>query len=356
VTAAAASDDQIVDEPGDVISRLSKARDKLVQPVKLKIAEARPVVSTDDPPRLTGELVIDGPQGDRLAGGRTVTARPREEPLLVDEVSGASIELDSFDLFATASIGISSESSRRTETDISKQISRLVGSERGHRLRPTSALIEVDDFVVIDLSSRYAPYRDGKVFGEERSMLSESVNRAHSGPVEIVADLRIAGANGSMRRRRVTNTPLETDTGQSDVRIDDQENGHRLVIGPLGDEPTWIQVTATMTDRFGLQATTHASTHNFRVAEAQGWVERAANVALARLRQRLDDLERDAHSAPTQEVLASAAMLQALVDNLEALDGPEAVPAGQVAGAVLLAFRVAELLPAAGPTGDLSFS
>jgi hypothetical protein len=269
----------------------------------------------------------------------------------MDDASGQAYELDSFDLFTKASIASTDNAPRRTETDISGVISQMAGLDRAGSLPSTVASIEVDDVVAVDLKSHYAPYRDGEVFGEERSMLSDSINRATAGLADLQIDLRTIGPDGNARRGRFTKAAPNVGPGLPEVRIDEQGNGHRLVIGPLGGDPLTLQVDATSTDRFGLRSTTRASIQNFRVYDARAWIERASNISLAQLTERRDTLERSARLAPSDASIAGSSMLRTLTDVLEGLDRRDPAPAAQVAGAVRLAHRVEELLSAENTTG-----
>ena len=229
--------------------------------------------------------------------------------------------------------------------DITGTIARLAGVERlGSRLRPSQATIEVDDFVVVDLITRYAPYRSGEVAGEERSLLSETMTRTHAGAVDVRANVRLTRADGSVRQARISAAPSDA-AGAADIRVEAQANGQRLVIGPLAEDPTLVSVDATVSDRFGLRTTTRASAQNFRVANAVAWVEETVGISLPQLTQRRFELERAAHESPSQDLLASAAMLGALVETLESMGAQQAAPAASVAGAVRLSLRLAELLP-----------
>ena len=158
------------------------------------------------------------------------------------------------------------------------------------------ATIEVDDFVIVDVASRYAPFRGSEVAGEERSLLSEAMTRAHSGSAtELRADVRLTRADGSVRRQQVGSGP-----GGGDVHVEVQADRQRLTIGPLGQEPTSVTLDATVSDGFGLQAKTRASVQNFRVVDARAWVEQSLGIALPQLRQRKDELERSTRTAPTR--------------------------------------------------------
>ncbi len=346
VTAAAApSDGGTVIDPEVVVAELIKTGDARKRPAGLEVTEARSVVTIGDTPRHSAEVVVGGP----LVGGgfahHTLTVNPRETPLLIDDASGETIEMESFDVFAYASLPEPGGGSRQMEADITASIARLAGIRPSYKaLRRTSAAIEMDDFVIVDLAARYAPYRDGVVFGEERSKLAEAVNRAESGPVDIRADVRFVGERDGVRRRRIANAQAGTISDAPEVHLDEQGNGYRLTVGPLG-EPTSVRVEATLVDRFGLAADTRVSAHNYRVFDARAWVERAAAISLSQIEARHNGIETAARMAPTADLVSSAAMLRALIDTLASLDGPDAVPASRVAGALRLAVRVAELLP-----------
>jgi hypothetical protein len=109
-----------------------------------------------------------------------------------------------------------------------------------------------------------------------------------------------------------------------------------------------VRVDASLQDRFGLRAETSATVENFRIVEPRPWVERVAGITLAELRRRRDRIDGASRTTPDPESLAAAGMIRCLLDVVEALDGQAAAPAGRVAGAVRLATRVAELMPAVG--------
>jgi hypothetical protein len=292
-------------------------------------------------------VALERRRGNGETTARVVSIAPREEPLLLDEATGETITLDSFDLFAAASPRLAGQSVRRSDVDVSSAIAALAGLERlGVRLRPALATLEVHDSVVVDLVTRYAPYRDGEVAGEERSVLSEAMTRAHREPLDIRADLRLSGADGRVRHRRVARSSADDPDHVSDVRVENGQGGQHLVVGPLGDEPVTVQAEVTVHDQFGLHSRTRATIANFRVMDARAWVERTTALSLDHMRRRRDELELRDRRAPTKDSQTSAAMMGALVEALESLHTPEGAHATRVAGVVRLALRAAELLPA----------
>jgi hypothetical protein len=166
VTAAdAPSGDPDIAEPGDVITRMSTAPERRARPVTLRTAQVRPVASAGEASSLSVELEIEQPRDDGQAESRMITVRPREEPLLVDEASGETIELGSFDLFASASIVTTEHVPQRVETDITESIARLAGLDPDHRLRASMASMSAWRWVTASLCGRRSRTRLNKLAG-----------------------------------------------------------------------------------------------------------------------------------------------------------------------------------------------
>jgi len=315
----------------------------------IQVVEARPIVSSSEKPTLAAEVAIE----HRLASGRparrTLTIRPRDQPVVVIEAGDGrrSIELESFDLFASASVAEATDPGNRMRIDISAAIGRLAGVERlGRELRSVPTMIEVDDFVRVEVSARYAPYRNGSVQGEERSLLSQSITSAIGGPFDVRCDVRLVAADGIVRRLYApTDQPAAPAGDPPALTITPEKAGHRIVIGPLGAEPTTVRLDATVQDSFGLQAPASAWVDNYRVVEPRRWLEEAAEISLDELRRRRERLDRASLMVPDADSLAAAAMIRCLVETIEALDDGVAVPACRIAGTIRLATRVAELMP-----------
>jgi hypothetical protein len=347
---AQSSDVVVVDDDLEVVTAAPSVRRR--GPEVLRIVEARPLVAPGDDAGLAAEVVIEHRPEAGAPVRRTLTVRPREQPVLLadDGGAGVAVELESFDLFATASTSAEVGPGTRLRADVSAAVSRLAGLDRlGRRLRVVPATIEVDDFVTIDLAGRYAPFRDGEVQGEERSLLSESVTKAISAPLEVRCDVRLTDAEGNVRRLATPNGGTSPRAGDlPGVQATPRGTGQRLVVGPLGAKPTTVRVEASLQDRFGLRADTSATVENFRIVEPRPWLEQVAGISLTELRSRRERIERASRTAPDPDSQAAAGLIRCLLDVVEALDGQTAAPARRVAGAARLAKRVAELMPAVG--------
>jgi hypothetical protein len=351
--AEAADDDRIVIDDGGVASRRddrqASVRPQRPKPAAVAVEDARAIVSRGPTPRIGAELIVATRDGDRAHGRRVVAVRPREPVLIVDEATGNATELESFDLFAATARAPATGAPSRVEADIAGSIAELAGiGQIGRRLVGSRARIEVDAIVALDLSARYAPFRDGQAQGEEESRLSATLNDANTGAVEYRCDVRYADATRTFRRSRVSTRESAagaTEPGRADVSLSGLEDGQRLVIGPLGETPTVVYVSGTATDEFGLTAPFSAIVPNYRVIEARAWVERATGTSLSVLRARRDEAERLKRIGPTPDAVMTSGLLGCLVDVLEALEGPDPAPATRVAGAVRLADRVRDLAP-----------
>jgi hypothetical protein len=349
--ADAAGDGAVVSPDGEFQEVAAVPSVRRSRPEAMRVVEARPVISPGDAPRLVAEVVIEARPEAGEPVRRALTVRPREQPVLVvDDEPGLAVELESFDLFARASVGDATGPGTRVRTDISAAIGRLAGLDRlGRRLRPLPATVELDDFLTVDVNARYAPFRDGAVAGEERSLLSESVTKAVSRPLDVRCDVRLTDLDGTIRWLATPDGgPLPPASGRPGMKTSPHGTGRRLVIGPLAGEPRTVRVEAFVEDHFGLRARTSASVDNYRVVEPRPWVEKVAGISLAELRRRRERIERLSRTAPDPDAQAAAGMIRCLVDVVEALEGPTAVPARRVAGAVRLATRIAELMPTVG--------
>jgi hypothetical protein len=246
--------------------------------------------------------------------------------------------LESFTLFAAGSLAARQSAAARVRADIGETILRLAGLyELGSEIPRRMDEVEVDEFVTIDLRSRYAPYRDGKVQGEERSAIADALAKADTGPVEFGGEVKFIGAVPWPRRLRLADSP-SGDRGP--VQIEPRGDGYQLVIGPLGEVPVIVEVNAVAEDRFGLRSPVTVLASNVRITEAQAWTEWATGTSLADLRRQLERLEADARSAPTNSVRAAAAMLRALVEAMAALG--HTAPAATAAGVMRLHAEVAQ--------------
>jgi hypothetical protein len=336
--ADAQSGDDIVTAPDLEVMGRSSARGRRGR--RLEVRSARPVLETAEARGLAVEVEV-APLGDASDARHTVTVRPRETPLVVDDETGVSTQLESFDLFATASIQTSPGPSARTQADIRDSILRLAGLyELGRGLPKQDAVIEVDDAVTIGLDSRYAPFRDGKVQGEERSMVAEVLSKAETGSVEFRCEVNIFGTDAKPRRFRVATDGIADRQDQRLARLEQDERRPRVVIGPLGSTPAVVRVEAVAEDRYGLRSPVSVLTANYRVIDARRWLEGATGLSLDTLHRQLHRLEADAAATPSDANLSAAAMLRALVDVLNGLDHTPAAPAAAVAGALRLADHV----------------
>jgi hypothetical protein len=272
-----------------------------------------------------------------------MTVRPGEIPWLFDEDTESWTELESFDLFATAAVsrvGVT----RRTQADIADAIGRLAGLEHlGQRLQAPAATIELDDALMVTVATRYAPYRDGEVMGEERSLVSESLSKFDTGPVTARCDVWLTDSSGRARRVRIGD-PDEPAVDGAGVTVETVEGGQRLVVGAIGAGPMLVRVEGHVQDSFDRRANVFALAANFRVLDARRWVDGASGVPLEFLQARLAQAAGAARLSPTPGGVAATGMWRSISDLLLSLNSDEPVPATRVAGAVRLARRVDELL------------
>jgi hypothetical protein len=343
-------DEQVVDGRNVIVS-VARGRRDGEQPRPIRLTEATPKVSLGPSPSIAVDVRAEAVSADGRGEDRGhLTVRPRETAWILDEPTGRWTELESFDLFGLASVerapGLQGDPGGRAQADITAAIGRLAGLERlGHRLRAPHATVELDDTVTVGFRSYYAPYRDGEVMGEERSLLSDRLNDVDTGPVSARADVWITGADGRTLRRRVGHA-REPDGGNgAALELAADGHGHRLVIGHLGDGPVVVRLEGSLEDLFGLRSDVSAVAANFRVVDPRPWVEAASGVSLDSLRRRLVAVDGSARLGPTAARSAAAGLLRTLVEVLTGLDAESPVAAPRVAGAVRLARRVQELLP-----------
>jgi hypothetical protein len=354
--ADADSGDRVIDDRvvgRDVILPVVRDRVDAARTRRVRLVEATPKVSLGRSPSIAVDVRAESVAGDGSAEDRgLITVRPREAPWVLDEAIGRWTQLESFDFFAVASVERplpgrdDPEPARRVQADISAAIGRLAGLERlGHRLRGPSATVEIDDTVTVNLRGRYAPYRDGEVMGEERSLLSERLNEIDTGEVTTQADVWITEAGGRTRRLRIGHGDEPDGQGAASLALDPSANGQRLVVGGLPEGLAVVRLEGSLEDRFGLRSDVSALAANFRVVGARPWVEATCGVSLDALRGRLSRVDRSVRLAPTAEWITIAGMLRALVEALVVLDAESVVSATRVAGAVRLTRRVQELIP-----------
>jgi hypothetical protein len=334
-------DDVIVIDPGDVVTAREMQRPVRRPRPRVDLVDVRPIVTGGENPTLAVEITADVTRDSRRSPARSVvTIRPRETGLITDPATGQTIELESFDLFATSSVEPPSGVATNRLLDISASIERLAALEGlGHHLPSRVATVEVDDVVTIDLTTRYVPFRENQTQGEERSLLSDRLNEAVTDPVDVGCDVRLTAIDGTMRRERVGGGSASKGRVVP-ARLETHRGRHRLVVGAFGGEPTVVFVDWTAQDRFGLRTQATSLVANYRVVDARSWVERTTGTSLADLRRRFDGLQRAARMTPTDDAVAAMGMLRALVEALESLDHETESPATRVAGAVRLALEL----------------
>lgn len=344
-------DDRVVGGRAVIVS-VARDRGDSARTRPIRLVEATPKVSLGRSPSVAvdvrAEIVAADGNADDLG---FITVRPRETPWVLDQATDRWTQLESFDLFGVASVERAPmqgdpQWAKRVEADISAVIGRLAGLERlGHRLRAPRATVEVDDTVTVSLRGRYAPYRDGEVMGEERSLLSDRINEVDTGPVSTQAAVWVTEADGRTRRFQIGHGVELDGQNAAVLALDTGDDGQRLVVGGLGDGLVVVRLEGSLEDRFGLRSDVSALAANFRVVGARPWVEAACGVSLDMLRGRLAQVDRSVRLGPTAAGIVAAGMLRTLVQALAVLDEESAIPATRVAGAVRLARRVQELVP-----------
>lgn len=354
--ADAQNDDPVIDDRvvvgRDVILSVARVRDGAARTRPVRLLEAIPRVSLGPSPSIAVDVLAEtvAADGTRRESG-PITVRPRETPRFLDESTGRWAQLESFALFGMTSIEDAPNQgdpkrTKRGQADVSAAIARLAGLERlGHRLHAPKATLEIDDTVTIGLRSRYAPYRDEEVMGEERSLLSDRLNEIDTGPVTTRGDVWITDSGGRTRRFRIGHGDEPDGHDSAAVALDAVEDGQRLAVEGLGDGPAVVRLEGSLEDRFGLRSDVSALASNFRVVGARPWVEAACGVSLDALHERLAGVNEAVRLSPTAAGIAAVGMLRTLVQALGGLDAESAVQATRVAGAVRLARRVQELVP-----------
>lgn len=181
-------------------------------------------------------------------------------------------------------------------------------------------------------------------------MLSEGLTAEMPGPLGLRSKALITSVDGTIRT-------LVTDDGGASggtvrdaprIRTTPRGIGHRVVIGPFGDEPVTVRLDATVDDGAGLEASTGVSVENYRVVEPGSWLEKAAGLSLDELWLRSRRLEHEAIMIPAPATVAAEGMVRCLLEAVEALDTARAAPARQVAGAVRLASSIDEIIAPLG--------
>ena len=357
-TAADAQGDGRVIDDGDVndrgvLRRMARDGGRAAPARPIRLIEATPKVSLGPSASIAVDVRAETVTADGRGEDRgTITVRPGETPWVLDPATARWTQLESFDLFGLASVdGMAMQGNgprgRRVQADITGEIGRLAGLDRlGRRLRAPRATVEIDDTVIIRIESRYAPYRDGEVMGEERSLLSDRLNEVDTGPVSARADVWISDVGGLTQRIRIGERDEPDAQGKAVVALEEGDEGYRLVVGNLDDGIAIVRLEGSLEDRFGRRASVSALAANFRVVGARSWVEAAGGVSLDALRNRYSRASLSARLGPTAAGLSAAGMLRALVDALAELDAEPTTWATRVAGAVRLARRVDELHPA----------
>ncbi|MDN5851432.1 MAG: hypothetical protein L0K86_01050 [Actinomycetia bacterium] len=305
----------------------------------------RAVISDDERPSLSAEVVVELPSESNEPRQHTVTVHPRQEATVLLDGTDATttVNIDSFDLFATAEVEPARSPSTRLVADIVPAIVRLSGLERlGYRALPLETAIEVDDYLHVNLGTRYAPFRNGATAGEERTTLSEVLSESTDGQTTLEGEMWIVNADGTQQRTQLSsNATTVTDAA---ARFEERDRGYHLVLGPFGNQPTSLHLQARLKDAYGLTSHVSARTDNYRIIQAQSWLEQVWGVRLEDLTRWYELVAMDSHRAPNATARATEAMLEQLLEIVRGLDEASAIPAGRVAGALRFAHRTTELI------------
>jgi hypothetical protein len=192
--------------------------------------------------------------------------------------------------------------------------------------------------MTVALDPRYAPYRDGKVQGEERSLVADVLSKADTGAVEFRGTVTMLAGSETRKFQLASDGSRESKSPQPG-RIDRKKGQLHLSIGPLGSEPAVARIEGTVEDRFGLTSPISVLAANYRVMDPLRWIEGTTGLSVDRLSRKLHRLE-DGGAPPTDARLATIGMLRALVDVLQRLEREPSAAAASVAGALRLAEAV----------------
>ena len=358
-SAASARDDQVLDpvdesvvvpvlDPIDAPPRTRSPGPAQDSP-RLTMVEVRTLVDGEARGELAAEVtvVVDPDDGaDTEPVRHRITVGPRHNPAIpLPQDPTRMMELESFDLYGHAWVAPDAEvRSVVRELDVVPALSQAAGLYRlGYRLAGPAATVEVDNRITVSVDTRYAPFRDGQVFGEEWSMLSKTVTGEVDRPVGVSCQARIVGGNGDIRR-------VASDEGRANGDSTSAVSGyvdgrrHTMVFDGLGDEPVLLDATFTVVDGFGLSTTTAVTATNYRVVDAGRWVERALAVEAKTTMARRRQAERALDERPSDEALRSVQLLEIAGDALAMLHDNPAISGRQVAGALRLLIRIDELL------------
>ena len=320
----------------------------------IRLIEATPKVSLGPSASIAVDVRAETVTPDGRGEDRgSITVRPGETPWVLDPATARWTQLESFDLFGLASVdGTPMQGDgprgRRVQADITGEIGRLAGLDRlGRRLRAPRATVEVDDTVTIRIESRYAPYRDGEVMGEERSLLSDRLNEVDT-RARVGSSRRLdlgrgrADAADPSRRARRTGCPGQGGGGARRRRRRAPAGG--------GQPGRWHRHRASGGLARGSVRAASERLGSHRQLP-RGWCTVVGGgclwgVARRAPRALLGDQPVGATGPDGRRALRTPACFRALVDASAELDAEPATWATRVAGAVRLARRVDELHPA----------
>ena len=300
------------------------------------------LVDVRSAPREQFSVVVVHDAGD----GRRVEAiaRPRHEALM--DLGDRQISLGSFDLFARARPTRQRDADTTTSSvrrDVSAAIAELGDVVLANRLRPMIADLEVDDVVRFEVIARCAPYRNGAVFGEERSPLSDILT-AGLNESEIDLTLRVGSPAGSARTEITGGEGMAgVATLEAPIRRSPRGITRGVRLGPFGSEPVSVAVDGTVAGPSGLTSEFRAHVCNYRVVSPQAWIEQSMTTSTAEWVERADRFAAEARRHPSDDRLSKAGVAGVVVETFARLDAASSWNALQVAGAASVIAR-AELL------------
>ena len=359
-TAASAPDDPVLEEgrvaggnPGNggITGGADDTEHGLLP--KVTMVDVSPIVDGERG-RISADVVVDvephGAGGSARPVRHAITVGPRANPVIALDPADPTrvVEVESFDLVASARVPPGPDSAARTierQADVLPALSQAAGLGRlGYRLAAAAATVLVGDRCSIEVETRYAPFRDGGTWGEERSMLSDAVTRAVAAMPTVTCAAGVVSGDGTSRRTEAVGTGRGRHL-EADATSERRAGAPAVVtLDVPADDLVFVQATVTAADGFGLRSSVEVMTTNYRIVDAGSWLESTLDIDRAALAERRRQAEYLATKEGTDPHLRRAALLDVAADALDLLHDSPSTSGYQVAGALRLLIRVEELL------------
>ena len=282
------------------------------------------------------------------ADGRQVeaTVEPRQEAVV--DVDGSRVFLGAFDFFARARRGPRDAEGRSTRgalADLTPAICRLAGSTLVHRLRATPADLEIDEEVQFSVVARFAPFRNGVLFGEERSALSDILTAKSLESFDAQLTITVESFDGDSRVAVLNEDDVAALTNIEPPSRRSRHGVARLVrLGPFNGQPVSLVVTGMAIGTSGLKSEFRTEMSNVRVHNPADWLAEAMGTSFDDWRRTADRLAVDADRLPTDVNLSRRGIADAATSALAQVAAESSSPFEQVAGVAALLTRAEDLL------------